>query len=110
MSSAMEGNKSGITPLGDRCIVEVLPEEKTTKGGIILLDETVDKQEASKAEAILLESGSVVPTLVDIWPEPGAHVLISKYAGLRYQPKADGPHFRIVNWEDIVGYRKGDIE
>ena len=109
MSSVENGNASGITPLGDRCIVEVVPEEKTTKGGIILLDATVDKQEAAKAEAILLESGSVVPTLVDIWPEPGARVLISKYPGLRYQPEPDGPHFRIVNWEDIVGFRKGEV-
>ena len=110
MCSAGDLNTSGITPLGDRCIVEVLPEDKTTKGGIILLDATVDKNEAAKAEAILLESGSVVATLVDIWPEAGARVLISKYAGLRHQPTPDGPHYRIVNWEDIVGFRKGEVE
>ena len=108
MSSTGNLNTSGITPLGDRCIVEVLPEEKTTKGGIILLDTTVDKNEAAKAEAILLESGSVVSTLVDIWPEPGARVLISKYAGMRVQDETDGAHIRIVNWEDIVGFRKGE--
>ncbi len=104
-------NASGITPLGDRCIVQIVAEEKTTKGGIILLDETVDKNEAAKAEAILLESGEAVGQVTKVWPPDGSHVLIGKYAGVSYQPGGpDSPLYRLVNWDDIYGWleEKGD--
>lgn len=95
-------NKSGILPTGDRCLVEVIPEEKTSKGGIIILDSTVEANEAAKAEAILLESGPTVREHIKIWPADGARVLITKYAGVKYQPTPEDPHLRLVNWEDIV--------
>ena len=97
-------NNSGLVPLGDRCIVEVLPEETKTKGGIIILDSAVEQKTAAKAEAILVASGEAVRGNVGEWPEDGTHVLITKYAGVRYQPDPEGPDYRIVNWEDIVAY------
>lgn len=97
-------NDSGITPLGDRCIVQIVPEERKTAGGILLLDETVDKNEAAKAEAILLESGDAVALVMKVWPPNGSHVMIGKYAGVSYQPDPKGPLYRLVNFEDIYGW------
>ena len=79
-------NKSGITPVGDRCLVEVIPEESVTKGGIHVPQSTIDANEAAKADAILLESGPTVREHIEIWPDDGSHVLITKYAGVRFQP------------------------
>ena len=97
-------NKSGITPLGDRCIIEVLPEENMV-GSIIIPDKAVEAQTAAKADAILLESGCLVREQAPYWPEDGANVLVLKYAGVKYQPTPDSPDYRIVNWEDIVGVK-----
>lgn len=99
-------NKSGITPLGDRCLVEIIKEDVITTGGIHIPDSVVESKEASKAEAILLESGPLASTNVPVWPPDGSHVLIGKYAGVKYQLSPDDPHYRIVNWEDIVGWLK----
>lgn len=98
-------NASGIIPTGDRCLVEVLPEDDVTKGGIIIPESVRDANEAAKADAILLESGPLVHEQIHVWPEDGTRVLINKYAGVKYQPTPDSPHYRIINWEDIVGYR-----
>jgi co-chaperonin GroES (HSP10) len=97
-------NKSGITPLGDRCIVEVMPEQNKI-GSIFIPDKAVEAQTAAKADAILLESGDLVREQAPYWPKDGANVLILKYAGVRYQPTPDDPDYRIVNWEDIVGVK-----
>ena len=99
-------NKSGIIPLGDRCIIEVIKEDEVTAGGVYRPPSEIDATENRKAEAILLESGEAVKSLCAIWPENGTIVFITPYAGVKYQPTDNDPHYRIVNWEDIVGYRQ----
>ena len=98
-------NTSGITPLGDRIVVKIKREEKKTKGGIILPDEYADKKEMAQLEAIVMESGETADQMLDVWPEPGDRVLITKYAGLLYTGE-DGEQYRIVRCDDIVGVLK----
>ena len=94
----------GIIPLGDRVLVEVVKIEERTKGGIILPPEYRDKREMAQLEAVVIANGETADQKLDIWPEPGDRVVITKYAGVIYQ--REDQEFRIVNADDIIAILK----
>lgn len=99
-------NESGITPLGDRCLIRVHSVEERTQGGIIIPDEYRDKKQMAQLTATLLENGEIADQKLDLWPEPGDTVVISKYAGIVYKDEDTDVEYRIVNCDDIVGVMK----
>jgi len=93
----------GITPLGDRVLVRIIKVEERTKGGIILPEEYRDKKEMAQLEAVLVENGETADLKLDFWPAPGAHVLITKYAGTICPKRGDeDEEYRVVNADDII--------
>jgi chaperonin GroES len=97
-------NESGITPIGDRAVIKVKETETKTPGGIIILEKYKDKKDMAQLEATLLESGETADMKLEVWPETGDTVLITKYAGLLYT--RNDIEYRLVRGEDIVGMIK----
>ncbi len=107
-------NKSGIYPLGDRVLIKPDEVEKTSPGGIIIVD---PDDRHTMAQSI----GTVVAVGPDCWidhvergPEgaktvgysgpfakAGDRVCFAKYGGLQV-PGKDGGLYRIMNDVDIT--------
>lgn len=107
-------NKSGIYPLGDRVLIKPDEVEKTSPGGIIIVD---PEERHAMAQSI----GVVVAVGPDCWidhvergssgtktvgfsgpfAQPGDRVCFAKYGGLQV-PGKDGHQYRIMNDVDIT--------
>ena len=94
-------NGSGITPIGERSLVRVVKTERKV-GSIFLPENYADRQDMAQLEAEYLEAGEIADAQLDTWPQPGDHVLITKFAGLLYTG-TDGEEYRLVEHADIVG-------
>lgn len=98
----MVENKSGIEPLDLRCLVLPDPVEEVTRGGIILSDETKEKEAWKRQRCTLISVGAKA---FDGWgedkPKPGDRVFVAQYAGSKIE--ADGEIYWIINDEDIIG-------
>jgi chaperonin GroES len=90
-----------IRPLQDRIILKRIPEEKKTKGGIIIPDTAKEKPLEGRVVAVgngkMLEDGKVRP--LDI--KPGDRVLFIKHAG--NEVKIDGEEHLMLREDDILG-------
>lgn len=88
-------------PCGDRLIVKVLAEEKTSGGGIILkAPRKVDSQEAIVmviGEDCWKACGSGKP-----WAKVGDRVRINKYSGDDMDDIEDGCMYRCIHDEDLL--------
>lgn len=101
-------NRSGIQPLDLRVLVLPDSAETVSKGGIILPASATDQ------EKFAMQKGTLVSVGENAWeeaasrsshfrkPEPGARVLIGKYAGVRIKG-LDGVEYLLMNDEDIIG-------
>ncbi len=90
-----------IKPLGDRVVVKVLPNEETTKSGIVIPDTAKEKPQEGEVVAVgsgrILENGQRVELEVSV----GDRVFYSKYSG--NEIKLDGEEYLILNERDILG-------
>ena len=89
-----------VRPLHDRMIVKRLPEEKQTKGGLVIPDTAKEKPQQGKVIAVgagKREDGKVTP--LDV--KPGDTVLFAKYAGTEI--KLDDAEHLILREEDVLG-------
>ncbi|MCS6853182.1 MAG: co-chaperone GroES [Elioraea sp.] len=88
-------------PLGDRVLVEPLPAESKTKGGIIIPDTASEKPTRGTVVAIgpgrRAEDGRLLP--LDV--KPGDTVLYGKWSGT--EVKISGKDFVILQETDIFG-------
>lgn len=93
-------------PTEFKVLVWPKPIEEKTKGGIILPDETKDREQFAQLEGTIVEASPLaftyhdgeVPTFVP--PRAGDRVLFAKYAGAKVTG-ADGKEYRLVNDKDI---------
>lgn len=90
-----------IKPLGDRVVLKILPNEETTKSGIVIPDTAKEKPQEGEIVAVgtgrVLENGQKV----DLEVKVGDRVFYSKYAG--NEIKLDGEDLLILNERDILG-------
>lgn len=90
-----------LKPLGDRIVVETLPAEEKTAGGIILPDTAQEKPMTGKVIAVgpgkPLDNGKVIPLEV----KAGDKVLFTKYAGT--EVKIDGKKLKIMEERELLG-------
>ena len=90
-----------IRPLQDRLLVTRVPEEETTKGGIIIPDSAKEKPQEGKVVAVgggkVGEDGNVRPLDVN----KGDKVLFSKYSGT--EVTLDGEEHLIIREDDVLG-------
>jgi co-chaperonin GroES (HSP10) len=100
-------NGSGIMPMGFNVLVKPEDVEKTTKGGIILPDVKLEKDEFGRMEGILVATSPMAFSYAE-WPkdfpkpQPGDRVLFSRYAGNEVMGK-DGGKYWLMKDESIVG-------
>jgi chaperonin GroES len=92
--------KTKLQPLGDRVVIQPMPREEITKGGIVLPDTAKEKPMDGKILAVgpgsLDDSGKRVPLDVKV----GDIVIYAKYAGTEI--KEDGEELIILRESDIL--------
>jgi chaperonin GroES len=95
-----------LKPLGDRLIVEVLEEEETTVGGIVLPDTAKEKPQRGRVLAVgpgaRDDSGEHVP--MDL--EDGDEIIFSKYGGTEIKLGTD--EVLILRESDVLAKVVGD--
>lgn len=100
-------NESGINPTEYKVLIAPVEVDQKTKGGIIIPDETKDRDQFAQMKGMLIAVSPLAFTYDD-WngqdaakPKPGDSVLFAKYAGAVVDGK-DGKKYRIVNDKDIA--------
>jgi chaperonin GroES len=88
-----------LQPLGDRLIVEVLEEEETTVGGIVLPDTAREKPQRGKVLAVGPGSRSDSGELIPLDVAAGDEIIFSKYGGTEVK----------VGLEDLLILRESDV-
>ena len=108
VSKALPGNKSGVTPLGDRVLVRPLTQEemgRTTSFGIII-PETVDKKKPDQGTVVAVGPGKRNEhgerMVLDV--KPGDRVYFSK--PWDEPQKIDGVDYYFIAESDILAIIK----
>lgn len=94
-------NEAGIIPTGHRILVLPDSAEAKTAGGILLPEETKEREEMAQI------FGQVIAVGPGAWadqhppaPKVGDRVMFAKYAGIRHRAP-DGNFYRILNDLDV---------
>lgn len=102
-----EDNDIGFIPTGYRVVVEPLPVEEKTKGGLILPDTVKDKQIAARIKGRVIAIGPLAFQQEGHWgdqdavrPKIGDFVMYEKYAGYLLSDESGS---RVINDTDIFG-------
>jgi len=100
-------NESGIYPVEYKCLVAPIEVDAKSKGGIIIPDETKDRDQFAQMQGTLVAASPHAFSYED-WtasgdqkPKPGSRVLFARYAGAVVDGK-DGKKYRLVNDKDIA--------
>jgi len=97
-----------LQPLGDRLIVELLDEEETTVGGIVLPDTAKEKPQRGRVLAVgpgsRDDNGKFVP--MDL--AEGDEIVFSKYGGTEIRIGSDD--YLILRESDVLAKVTGDRE
>lgn len=99
-------NDSGISPTEFNVLLKPKMVEEKTKGGIILPDETKDRDQFAQMEAVIVAVSPLAFTYSDDWgshqpPKPGDRVLFAKYSGAKVTGK-DGQEYRLTKDKDVA--------
>ncbi len=89
-----------IKPLGDRVLVKPLPQEKTTKSGLVIPD-TVEKDRPEEAEVIAVGEGSKIAKFN---LKKGDKVLFKKFGA--EDLKIDDEEYKILSEDDLLAVIK----
>ena len=108
----------GIEVAGDRVLVQLRREKTTSKGGIILVDETKQTLRFNETVAKVIQIGPLAyrsPDTLEPWPEGpwckvGDFITFGKYSGLIYKGEEtkDGKEYRVINDLDVVATHEKD--
>ncbi len=98
-------NESGILPTEYKVLISPVEVDQKTRGGIIIPDETKDRDQFAQMKGTLVAVSPLAFTYDD-WkngspPKPGDTVLFAKYAGAVVDGK-DGKKYRLTNDKDIA--------
>jgi co-chaperonin GroES (HSP10) len=106
MNGLNTSNDSGISPLEYNVLVLPKEVEQVTKGGLILADQTREKEEFGRTEGILVAASPMAFTFAD-WPADapkpriGQRVMFSKYQGVSVQGR-DGKAYWIIKDKSLM--------
>lgn len=89
-------------PHQHRILVKIDEIESKSKGGIILTDETVTKQQNQQVLATVIDVGPTA-AVDTAWIKPGTRVMIAKWGGATL-PGEENTLYRVINDEDINAY------
>lgn len=105
-------NRSGIRPVEFNVLVMPQEVERKTKGGLILADQTVEKEEFGRKEGIIVDASPMAFAFPD-WPEDhpkpkiGDRVMFSKYQAEQVQGR-DGVTYWIMKDKVILAVIEAD--
>ena len=91
-------NNSGIRPVEYNVLVLPQEVERKTKGGLLLADQTVEKEEFGRKEGIIVAASPMAFTFPD-WPadapkpQVGNRVMFSKYQAETVQGRDGGTYW-----------------
>jgi len=100
-------NNSGILPMEYNVLVKPTDVEKSTKGGVILPDSTVEKEQFGRMEGTLVAVSPMAFKFSD-WPEGargpqvGDTVVFSRYQATELQGR-DGGKYWLMKDQSIAG-------
>lgn len=93
--------KVGVRPLHDRLLIQRLPEEEKTAGGLFIPDTAKEKPQQGRVVATgngrVTEDGKTIGLEV----KAGDKVLFSKYSGTEL--KLDGKEYLMIREDDVLG-------
>ena len=109
----------GAVPLGSRVLVQFRAPKKKSRGGIILVDDTVETEKWNTQVAKVVAVGPLAfknRGTQEVWPEgawavPGDFVRASKYGGDRWEvaiDKEEAALFAIFNDLDLIAKVTGN--
>ena len=104
MSGTKNINQSGIVPTGGHLLVLPIKVEEMTAGGIILPQETRDKEQQAATMGILVAIGPGAWKDLDDgspWAEVGHKVSYARYAGVSMLGK-DNQNYVLINDNDVL--------
>lgn len=100
-------NDSGLIPLEYKCVIQLKKVEEVSEGGIVMVKDTVQKEQWAETEAVLIAHGG---NAFSDWdgdkPQSGDHIIIRKYSGQQTYDGADGGKYQFCNDKDICGIDK----
>lgn len=105
-------NTSGIQPMEFNVLVLPSEVEAKTKGGIILADETLEKEQFGRMEGTLVAVSPLAFSFAD-WPDPaeqpqvGQTVVFSKYQATEVTGR-DGRKYWLMKDKSIAGVMTDD--
>jgi chaperonin GroES len=101
----------GIDPIEYKVVVRPVKAAEKTKGGIVLPEQVIEKDQHAAMEGELVAVSPFAFTYEE-WPagarkpKPGDRVLFARYSGIT-QRGADGSDYRIMNDKDVVAVLRG---
>ena len=91
-----------LNPMWDRLLVERLPAEEKTKGGIIIpeaaKDPPLEGYVVARGEGRLCPDGRVIPLRIAV----GDRVLFGRYSGTEVE--MGGKAYRMLREDDVIGW------
>lgn len=101
----MTKNSSGIYPTEYKVLIKPKTVEEKTKGGIIIPDESKDREQFAQMEGELV-AVSPLAFSYDDWkvgdkPKAGDRVLFAKFSGAKVKGN-DGVEYRLTNDRDVA--------
>lgn len=104
MEEIKDINQSGIVPTGGHLLVMPDKVEERTKGGIILPQETRDKEQTAATVGTLIAAGSGAWADIDDgspWAIVGDRVSYARYAGVSMLGQ-DNETYILINDNDVL--------
>ena len=89
-----------LQPLGDRLVVEVLEEEESTSGGIVLPDTAKEKQQRGRVLAVVPGGRDERGKRIEMDVAEGDEVIFSKYGGTEIKVGVD--EYLILRESDVL--------
>jgi chaperonin GroES len=100
LNLTFQGDEMKINPIRDRIIIKPLDAETTTKSGIVIPDNAVEKPMQGRVLGVgtgkVTQEGTIVPLVV----KQGDTVMYGKYAG--QSVKVDGEELIVLKEDDVM--------
>jgi co-chaperonin GroES (HSP10) len=101
-----------IVPVDTKALVEIEKVENTTKGGIFLTDESIEKDQMLKTEGVMKSAGDCaffeLKQAGFDYPKEGEKVLFKKYSGILHSDGKDEEVYRLIQDNDIYAIERQD--
>lgn len=102
-------NESGLIPCGHRIVVKIEEVERQTESGIIIKEDTADREEMSAIKATVVAVGPSAwadQSVSGTWAKVGDKIMIAKFAGQLW--KRNGSKYRVISDLDVIAVIKSE--